>query len=187
MSSSCEFDCQGGFGAFCLKMCDFLAQQDKFSTTLRSILVICKVRNECNLPWIFIILSGFFSCFNKLAFEAEFLLDFRITITNLTLFRRKQKKPGGFEEKTEGRKRSLKTGGFWLKWEGWNLWSVVASRLLFLYILPKLIYILEVAELIREFHEISDLNQRVSIFILSIDKYNPELHVCMYLVWIKEF
>ena len=48
-TSSREFGSQGGSGAFCLKMCDVLAQQDKFSTTLQSILVICKVRNECNL------------------------------------------------------------------------------------------------------------------------------------------
>ena len=33
-TSSCEFGSQGGSGAFCLKMCDFLAQQDKFSTTV---------------------------------------------------------------------------------------------------------------------------------------------------------
>ena len=48
-TSSREFGSQGGSGAICLKMCDVLAQQDKFSTTLQSILVICKVRNECNL------------------------------------------------------------------------------------------------------------------------------------------
>ena len=48
-TSSCEFGSQGGSGAFCLKMCDSLAQQDKFSTTLQSILVVCKVCNECNL------------------------------------------------------------------------------------------------------------------------------------------
>ena len=48
-TSSCEFGSQGGFRAFCLKMCDFLAQQDEFSTTLRSILVVCKVRNKCIL------------------------------------------------------------------------------------------------------------------------------------------
>ena len=50
-TSSCEFGSQGGggSGAFCLKMCDVLAQQDKFSTTLRSCLVVCKVLNECNL------------------------------------------------------------------------------------------------------------------------------------------
>ena len=66
-----------GSGAFCLKICDILAQQDEFSTALWSRLVVRKVRNERNLFWIFTILSGFFSCFNKLAFEVEFLLDFR--------------------------------------------------------------------------------------------------------------
>ena len=111
-----------GSGAFCLKICDVLAQQDEFSTTLWSRLAVCKVHNERNLPWIFTILSGFFSCFNKLAFEVEFLLTRfqRISITNWTLVRRKQK-TGGFEAKTGGRKRSLKTGGFRLKREGWNL------------------------------------------------------------------
>ena len=44
-SSSCDF-------SSCLKICDLLAQQDKFSTTLWSHLVICKV--------------------NKLVLEADF-------------------------------------------------------------------------------------------------------------------
>ena len=39
---------KGGSGAFCLKICDVLAQQDKtnFLPTLRSRLVVCKVRNK---------------------------------------------------------------------------------------------------------------------------------------------
>ena len=40
---------KGGSGAFYLKMCDVLAQQEGFSIKLRSILVVCKVRNVCNL------------------------------------------------------------------------------------------------------------------------------------------
>ena len=32
---------KGGLELFCLKICDVLAQQDEFSTTLRSHLVVC--------------------------------------------------------------------------------------------------------------------------------------------------
>ena len=39
----------GESGAFYLKIYDVLAQQDEFSTTLRSRLVVCKVRNERTL------------------------------------------------------------------------------------------------------------------------------------------
>ena len=80
-TSSHEFGSQGGAGAFCLKMCDVLhvAQQDGFSTTLQSILVICKFCNEINATCLKFL--QFFqvslACFDKLAFEAGFLLDFR--------------------------------------------------------------------------------------------------------------
>ena len=48
-TSSRDFGSSGGFGAFCLKICGILVQQDEFSTTLRSRLAVCKVRNERNL------------------------------------------------------------------------------------------------------------------------------------------
>ena len=48
-TSSRDFGSSGGFGAFCLKICDILAQQDEFSTTLRSRLAVRKVRNKRNL------------------------------------------------------------------------------------------------------------------------------------------
>ena len=43
------FGSKGGSGAFCLKICDILTQQDEVSVTLRSRLVICKAHNERNL------------------------------------------------------------------------------------------------------------------------------------------
>ena len=48
-TSSRAFGSQGGSVAFCLKVCDVLAQHDEFSASLRSHLLVCKVRNEHNL------------------------------------------------------------------------------------------------------------------------------------------
>ena len=49
-ASSCAFGSQGGGSvAFCLKVCDFFGSTGRISTTLRSRLVVCKVRNERNL------------------------------------------------------------------------------------------------------------------------------------------
>ena len=42
---SCFWFSRGGSVAFCLKVCDILAQQDEFSATLRSCLLVCKVHN----------------------------------------------------------------------------------------------------------------------------------------------
>ena len=47
-----EFSCfwfSRGVCSFCLKVCDVLAQHDEFSASLRSRLLVCKVRNEHNL------------------------------------------------------------------------------------------------------------------------------------------
>ena len=48
-TSSRNFGSLGGSEAFCLKICDILAQQDEFSTTLRSHLVVCKVHTKRKL------------------------------------------------------------------------------------------------------------------------------------------
>ena len=50
-TSSRAFGSQGGSVAFCLKVCDVLAQHNEFSATLRSRLLVCKVRNERSLSY----------------------------------------------------------------------------------------------------------------------------------------
>ena len=77
-TSSRAFGSQGVSVAFCLKVCDVLAQHDEFSAILRSRLLVCKsAMNVTRLEFLEFFQVTLNSCFNKLAFEVEFLLDFR--------------------------------------------------------------------------------------------------------------
>ena len=77
-TSSRAFGSQGVSVAFCLKVCDVLAQHDEFSAILRSRLLVCKsAMNVTRLEFLEFFQVTLNSCFNKLAFEVEFLPDFR--------------------------------------------------------------------------------------------------------------
>ena len=125
-ASSCAFGSQGGGGvcSFCLKVCDFLAQQDEFLL-------------HCDHVWSFVKSATNVTCL-------EFLQFFQISLAASTNWRLKlnfysisdnkynkfdsflkKQKPGSFGVKTRGRKR------FPAKTEGWNLCDIELPRQMF--------------------------------------------------------
>ena len=110
-------------------VCSFLSQNWwRFSSTRHIFhyiaitfgLIVKSATNIFGLEFLQFCQVSAFSCLTGVK-SCIFTPFWTITITNFTLFLGKQKKPGGFEAKTGGRKWSLKTGGFRLKREGWNI------------------------------------------------------------------
>ena len=117
------FGSQGGFVAFCLKVCDFLAQQDGFLLHCEHVWSFVKSRTNVTCLEFLQFFQVSLAASTNWRLKLNFYSISENKYNKFDLFLKKQKM-GSFEAKTRGWKRSLKTRGFWLKWEGWYLCDI---------------------------------------------------------------